>query len=111
MMNTMKIDGVKAIINYDPDIEMFRGEFIGLNGGADFYATDAEGLKREGAISLKVFKEMCDEDGTPYFKGHSGELRLRIPPELHSEVAAMAAQEGTSINKWITHAVDQAVHG
>ena len=39
-MNTMTIDGYQATIAYDEEIDMFRGEFIGLNGGADFYATD-----------------------------------------------------------------------
>lgn len=48
MMNVMKIDGYQAIIQYDPDIEMFRGEFIGLKGGADFYAKDIDGLYKEG---------------------------------------------------------------
>ena len=36
MINTMTIDGYDAVIQYDPDIKMFRGEFVGLNGGADF---------------------------------------------------------------------------
>ena len=36
----MMIDGYRAIIAFDPDIQMFRGEFLGLNGGADFYAKD-----------------------------------------------------------------------
>ncbi len=58
-MNTMTIDGYRAVIAFDPDIEMFRGEFDGLNGGADFYAVDVESLKREGAISLRVFLEDC----------------------------------------------------
>jgi len=35
MMNVMEIDGVKAVIAFDPEINMFRGEFVGLNGGAD----------------------------------------------------------------------------
>jgi len=35
-MNTMKINDYDAVIMYDPEIQMFRGEFIGLNGGADF---------------------------------------------------------------------------
>lgn len=65
MMNIMEIDDYRAVIQYDPEIEMFRGEFIGLNGGADFYAADIEGLRTEGAISLKVFLEMCREDGVP----------------------------------------------
>ena len=52
MHNIMTIDGQKAVISYDPDIEMFRGEFLGLTGYADFYAKDIDGLKKEGAISL-----------------------------------------------------------
>ena len=31
MNNLMNFDGYKAVINYDPEIEMFRGEFINLN--------------------------------------------------------------------------------
>ena len=60
MKNIMRFDGgYKAVITYDQEIGMFRGEFIGLNGGADFYAKDVEGLRREGEISLKVFLRMC----------------------------------------------------
>ncbi len=55
--------GYKAVIAYDPEIEMFRGEFVGLNGGADFYAKDTEGLKHEGQKSLELFLLMCAEDG------------------------------------------------
>lgn len=48
MKNVMEFDGgYQAVITYDPEIEMFRGEFVGLNGGADFYAKDPESLKRE----------------------------------------------------------------
>ena len=41
-MNRIVIDGHSAVIKYDPEIEMFRGEFAGLNGGEDFYAKDIE---------------------------------------------------------------------
>ena len=49
MMNTIKINDYRAVIAYDPDIEMFRGEFVGLNGYADFYAKDIENLKKENS--------------------------------------------------------------
>jgi predicted HicB family RNase H-like nuclease len=61
-MNTMMIEGQKATITYDEDLNMFRGEFVGLNGGADFYASDIEVLHKEGATSLHVFLDMCRED-------------------------------------------------
>ena len=47
MNNVMIIDGHKAVIRYDPETEMLRGEFIGLNGGADFYADNVADLHRE----------------------------------------------------------------
>jgi predicted HicB family RNase H-like nuclease len=36
-MNIMTVEGRKAKIEYDPEFDMFRGEILGLNGGADFY--------------------------------------------------------------------------
>ena len=48
MRNTMEIGGYRAIIQFDPDIEMFRGEFVGLNGGADFYARDVRRSQEGG---------------------------------------------------------------
>ena len=101
MRNTLEIDGYKAVIQFDPDIDMFRGEFIGLNGGADFYARDVAGLKKEGTRSLKVFLEMCEEDGVEPRRSYSGKLHLRISPELHATAAAAAAAEGKSLNQWI----------
>lgn len=108
-MNTMEINGYRAVIQYDPDIEMFRGEFIGLNGGADFYARDIDGLRREGEISLKVFLDMCREDGVEPCKEYSGRFNLRISPELHAEISTRAAATGKSLNQWVSDMLSVAV--
>lgn len=50
----LKINGHTAVITFDPDIEMFRSEFTGLNGGADFYAHSVEEFKRKGIKSLEI---------------------------------------------------------
>lgn len=110
MMNTMEINGYKAIIQYDPEIEMFRGEFVELNGGADFYATDIEGLRHEGEISLKVFLEMCREDGVEPRKAYSGRFNLRVSPRLHAEISARAAAAGKSLNQWVADVIDEEIH-
>ena len=109
MSNLMEIDGYKATIQYDPEIEMFRGEFIGLNGGADFYAADVEGLKREGVFSLRVFLEACEARGIPPLKQYSGKFNVRIPPELHAEAVTVAASQGKSLNQLITDSLAEAV--
>lgn len=48
------------------------------------------------------------EEGKP---SYSGRLLLRMPPELHAEVARKAELEQTSLNQFITAAVADAVDG
>lgn len=110
MMNIMEIKGYKAIIQYDPVIDKFRGEFIGLTGGADFYASNIKDLHKEAEISLKVFFEICREEGVSPDKEYSGKFNLRVSPKLHAEVAAKAAAEGKSLNKCVADMLDGVVH-
>ena len=83
--------------------------FIGLYGGADFYAKDVDGLKTEGAASLAVFLDMCREDGVDPRREFSGKFNLRVSPRLHADISSAAAAEGKSINQWITEVLDRAV--
>lgn len=110
MMNVMEIDGYRAVIAYDPEIEMFRGEFIDLNGGADFYARDIDSLRVEAATSLKVFLDMCAEDGVEPRKTASGKLMLRVPPEVHTAALVAAKAAGTSLNQWAAKVLAEAAH-
>ena len=111
MKNIMEFDGgYQAVIAYDPEIEMFRGEFVGLNGGADFYAKDADSLKKEGKISLDVFLRMCQEDGVQPKKAR-GKFALRLDPETYHQASLAAAAEGKSLTAFISNAVRQAVNG
>lgn len=82
----MTINGVKAVITYDPDIDLFRGE-----------------------ISLRVFMEACQEDGVEPFKAFSGKFNVRIPAELHAEIVSAAAANGKSLNQWISETLSREV--
>jgi len=110
MMNMMEINNYRAMVQYDPEIEMFRGEFIGLNGGADFYASDIKGLKEEAKISLKVFLDMCEEDGVEPRKNYSGKFNIRISPELHADIVSVATSEGKSLNRWVADTLNDGLH-
>ena len=83
MRNVIEIDGQRAIISFDSEIRMFRGEFLGLTGGADFYAADVDRLFKEGRQSLKVFLEMCAEKGIEPYRKFSGRFNVRLSPEIH----------------------------
>ena len=73
-----------------------------------FYAADVKSLQREGKVSLKVFLEMCNEDGVEPHKNYSGKLMVRLPAELHQRAALSAAAHGKGLNAWLSDGVAQA---
>ena len=109
-MNMMEIDGYKAKIDYDPDLDQFRGEILGLNGSADFYGKSPASLRKEFKSSLKVFLEVCEEEGINPKKEYSGKFNLRIPSSLHREIAARANAADKSINQWVSEVLKQSVN-
>jgi predicted HicB family RNase H-like nuclease len=108
-MNVMTVDGFNAKIEYDPEIDMFRGEILGLTGGADFYGKTPKELKAEFKKSLTVFLEVCKERGIEPRRNYSGKFNLRIPPELHERLAIAAQAEGKSINTLAQEALAQRI--
>lgn len=104
-MNTLKFGNYSAVIQYDSDIELFRGEFINLNGGADFYADNIQDLKIEGQKSLDVFLEMCAENNIEPKKNFSGKFNVRVPSSLHEQAVIQARANNKSLNEWVSDAI------
>ena len=109
MMNRMSLEGYHAKIEYDPELDLFRGEILGLNGGADFYGKSPKELRTEFKKSLEVFLEACKEKGIEPRRHFSGKFNLRIPPELHEQLAIAAQAEGKSINTLAQEALRERV--
>lgn len=97
-MNLMTVGGYTAKIEYDEELDLFRGEILGLNGGADFYGKNPKELRAEFKRSLQVFLEVCAEKGIEPRRHFSGKFNVRISPELHEQLAIAAQAEGKSIN-------------
>jgi predicted HicB family RNase H-like nuclease len=108
-MNIMTLDAYQAKIEYDADLDMFRGEILSLNGGADFYGKNTKELRAEFKKSLQVFLDVCREKGIEPRRNYSGKFNLRIPAELHEKLAIVAQAEGKSINTLAQEALQQRV--
>jgi hypothetical protein len=108
-MNVMTVGGYHAKIEYDPELDLFRGEILGLTGGADFYGKTPKELRAEFSKSLAVFLDVCKEQGIEPRRNYSGKFNLRISPELHERLAIAAQAEGKSINALVQEALAQRV--
>ena len=62
-MSTMTLAGYHAKIEYESELDTFRGEILGLNGGADFYGRNPKELRTAFKKSLRIFLEVCEEKG------------------------------------------------
>jgi len=105
----MTLDGYNAKIEYDAELDLFRGEILGLNGGADFYGENPKELRAQFKKSLQVFLDVCKENAIEPRRNYSGKFNLRIPPELHERLAIAAQAEGKSINSFAQEALQKRV--
>ncbi len=108
-MNVMSVDGYRAKIEYDEELDLFRGEILGLNGGADFYGKNPKELRAEFKKSLQTFLAVCKEKGIEPKRQFSGKFNLRITPELHEQIAIVAQAKGKSINLLAHEALQEHV--
>lgn len=101
--NTMVICGQPALIAWIPEINQFRGKFLGLSGYCDFVADSAPGLIHEGEISLKEYLADCKTNGIdPYEREEKMKtFTLRYPESFGERLAIAAAEQRMSVNSFI----------
>lgn len=109
----MEYKGYIAKIEYDDSVGMLHGRVI--NSGsypvATCEAADVETLREEFRISIEEYLAVCAEHGIEPVRPFSGKLNLRLGPDLHARVAALAARSGVSINSWIKDALEREAAG
>jgi predicted HicB family RNase H-like nuclease len=110
-MNLMTIDGYQARIEYNAETDLFRGEILGLCGGADFYGAHPNELREEFKKSLAVFLEVCKEQGIEPRRRFSGRFNLRIPPDLHERLSIAAESQGKSLNALAQQVLENSISG
>ncbi|MCY0058640.1 type II toxin-antitoxin system HicB family antitoxin [Escherichia coli] len=82
--NSMEIAGQPAVITYVPELNAFRGKFLGLSGYCDFVSDSIQGLQKEGELSLREYLEDCKAAGIePYARTEKIKtFTLRYPESL-----------------------------
>ena len=100
--------GYRAAVKYDDEEDVLYGEVAGTRDVITFQASSVEQLKREFEFSIDDYIAFCKEKGLEPEKPCSGNISLRISPELHSAALSAAAREGKSLNAWIGETVKKA---
>jgi predicted HicB family RNase H-like nuclease len=98
----MKYKGYFAEVkNFDEEAGTMHGEVIGLKDVITFQGTTIAELKKAFHDSVNDYLDWCKERGEKPEKTYSGNLRLRMNPDLHAHLALEAARNGMSLNSLI----------
>ncbi len=97
----MKYKGYEGSITFDEDAEIFHGEVINTRDVITFQGRSVTELKRAFKESVEDYLEFCAKKGQRPEKPFSGDLVIRIDPELHRKLAIQAKKKRKSLNAYI----------
>jgi predicted HicB family RNase H-like nuclease len=101
-MNTMTHKGCAARIEYSDEDHCFIGHIAGINDIVGFHGDSVAQLRTAFEEAVEDYLETCEKLNRPPQKPYSGNLMLRLPPEVHAAIAIAAEVSGKSINQWTT---------
>jgi len=104
-MNAMTYRGYAAAIEFDAEDHIFAGRLAGIDDIVTFHGASVDELERAFRETVDHYLETSEKIGRKPQKPYSGNLMLRIPPDLHARVAISAQLSGKSINQWATEAL------
>jgi len=99
-MKTMQYKGYAARIEYSEEDACFVGHVAGIRDVVGFHGQSVDGLRAAFEEAVDDYLEACEKAGLAPSRPYSGKLMLRIPPELHAEIAMRAQAGGKSLNQW-----------
>lgn len=108
-MNTMTYKNYPARVEYSEEDGCFVGHIVGINDIVGFHGDSVAELRQAFEEAVDDYLETCERLGRAPQKPYSGNLMLRIPPDVHAAVAAAAEVSGKSINQWATEMFEKAI--
>ncbi len=98
-MSVMTYKGFSARIEFDPDDMIFAGRVAGINDVIGFHADSVGALKDAFEEAVDDYIDTCAAVGKQPEKPYSGNVNLRVAPQLHAKIALRAQLEGKSLNQ------------
>lgn len=101
----MKYKGYQGTVAYDDEAKIFHGEIIGLKDMITFQGTSVEDLEEAFKDSIDDYLEFCKKKKRSPEKPFSGNLLLRVPPQVHKEATIEAKNRGISLNAFLNEVI------
>lgn len=106
-MKTITYKGYQASVEFDDG-----SLFVKVLHIDDVLVAECDSAKEAEAVARELIDDYladCAEEGRDPAKPFKGSFNIRIAPDLHKRAAMEAAEEGVSLNSWISNAIQEKV--
>src|SRR3954469_21741550 len=107
-MNIMNHKGYMARVEFDAEDGLFIGHVAGINDIVGFHGSTVDELKAAFRGAVDDYIETCRAAGKSPEKPFSGQVMVRVRPEVHAKAALAAQLSGKSLAQWAEEVFDNA---
>ncbi len=108
-MNTMTYKGYTARVEFDERDGIFAGRLLGITDVIGFHGETVSELTAAFEEAVEDYLDLCAKMGKPPMKPASGNMMLRVPPEVHLQALIASQAQGKSLNQWAADVLRHAV--
>ena len=105
----MEYKGYLGSVEYDADAKIFHGDVVNTKDVITFQGTTVDEIERAFKDSVDDYAAWCAEEGVEPEKPYSGKFNVRLPPQLHRQVAILAKQKHMSLNSFVEKTLSNEV--
>jgi len=107
-MDKLEYKGYLGSIEYSKTDHCFYGRVLGMTkSNITYEGEDASGLFEDFKGGIDLYLDWCKEKGIKPEKPYDGVLNIKIPPTIHSRIAAYAERQHTTVNGFVRRAIER----
>ncbi len=108
-MNKLKYKGFIGSVEYSDEDKIFYGKILGIKGLVNYEGKSVDELNNNFRDAVNDYIIFCKEEGIQLKKSYTGIFNVRIPAEIHAQIAEISQQRGISLNAFVKETLQKAV--
>ncbi len=109
-MDNLEYKGYTGTVEYSKEDNCLVGKTLGMSIDSITYeGSTLEELQADFRTGIDSYLTGCREMGKQPQKPYSGTLNVRLTPQIHARIAALAEQAGVSLNAFIKETLTKAI--
>lgn len=105
----LRYKGYTGHVIYDDEAKILHGEVSTLKDVITFQGKTVDEIEQAFIDSIEDYLEWCKELNVEPEKPFSGNIHLRLTPDLHAKLVSEAKYAGISLNNFIDKAIRKSI--